>query len=418
MAGIRPVIVTDTWWHGIAPGGLLAAPDALAVILSYEGAVTHKPAIVKVRWDVLICDEIHYAKNPAAKRTRAIFGFQRENHPDHVPPIKAARRIGLSGTPIVNRPAELWPLVHAFDRAGLGATQKDYNLRYIGPVMIPDPPKGMGYIEGGQWRVNYERKVKVNRMTELHDRLRASFMVRRLKADVLKDLPAKRRQIVLLDPEGMADVLSAERRAIAEKAAELAQLKHENAVEKLRMWRGAAMTEISRIRHETALRKLPAVIEHLFQVLDETPKVVIFAHHHDVVDGLISALPGMAVAFDGRMNDMEKEDAVRRFQADASVRVFVGSIRAAGLGITLTAASVVLFAELDWTPSAMVQAEDRLHRIGQRDSVFVQHLVVDGSIDQRMATILIAKAATIDAILDGKMPAEAQESVLDSVLKG
>ena len=135
------------------------------------------------------------------------------------------------------------------------------------------------------------------------------------------------------------------------------------------------------------------------------------------MDGLRDAFGAACVIFDGRMNDQQKAEAVAKFQGDRGVRVFVGSIRAAGLGITLTAASLVTFAELDWTPAAMVQAEDRLHRIGQRDAVLVQHLVVDGSIDQRMSALLIQKSEMIDAILDGKLPPEAQQSVLDGVLQ-
>jgi SWI/SNF-related matrix-associated actin-dependent regulator 1 of chromatin subfamily A len=99
----------------------------------------------------------------------------------------------------------------------------------------------------------------------------------------------------------------------------------------------------------------------------------------------------------------ERQNAIDRFQNDA-VHVFLGSIQACGTGITLTAASHVIFVEFDWTPSRMTQAEDRCHRIGQRDIVFVQHLVVDGSIDAQLAKVLVRKQDIIDAILDTKIP--------------
>jgi SWI/SNF-related matrix-associated actin-dependent regulator 1 of chromatin subfamily A len=102
----------------------------------------------------------------------------------------------------------------------------------------------------------------------------------------------------------------------------------------------------------------------------------------------------------GGMSDVEKENSVTRFQNDPTCKIFVGSIRAAGVGITLTAASKVVFAELDWTPANMMQAEDRCHRIGQTESVLVQHLVFDDSLDARMAEILVEKMEIIGAALD------------------
>ena len=438
VGAVRAVIVTDTWWDGITSSGLLDTADSIMVILSYEGVLKHKRMIDATRWGLAIFDEAHYLKNGAAKRTKAIFGFQRENHPDHRRPIGAERRVFLTGTPIVNRPYELWPLVHAVDRAGLGANHKIYTERYVNAVeaikslehrerelrtwlKTPGNDRYFHYFNSNMAEIQEKRRVlPADPLRELHDRLRSTFMVRRLKADVLKDLPPKRRQIILLDPEGMDDVLRAERELIAAKAKELAALKLTAAVSKLTAWRGVAMTEISRVRHETAVRKIPAVVDHMLTVLEETPRLVIFAHHHDVIDGLAAALPEATVTFDGRMKQEDRMAAVERFQTDPGCRVFVGSIGAAGLGITLTAASLVIFAELDWTPSRMVQAEDRLHRLGQHSPVHVQHLVVDGSIDQRMSQMLIDKAAVIDAVLDGKSSdqPDSESTMLDQLLAG
>jgi SWI/SNF-related matrix-associated actin-dependent regulator 1 of chromatin subfamily A len=424
---LRPVVVTDSWPLALRGNDLLAEP--IAAIFSYEGVLKWKLELDKVAWDLAIFDEAHALKNPSAKRTKAVFGVLRGA--EKQPALKASRRVFLTGTPIVNRPEELWPLVHSIDPEGLGKDRNDYRIRYVLPPLIPNPPRHLQYAEAARWYNEEKRKTERYRMAELHDRLRSSFMVRRLKADVLTELPAKRRQVILLDPEGMQDAL-AEEKAVLDKARQDAQerrkellklqaagdtLGHKEAIKRLHVWRGAALSEISRIRHQTAVRKLPAVIEHLWAALDETEKVVVFGHHHDVIDGLAAEFGPACVVFDGRMNDQEKSDAVAKFQSTAGVRLFVGSLRAAGLGITLTAASLVTFAELDWTPAAMVQAEDRLHRIGQRDAVLVQHLVVDGSIDQRMATLLIQKAEMIGQILDGVVPDEARESILDDLIK-
>lgn len=388
MKNIKPVVVTDIWPQALR--GMDLFGDGIAAIMSYEGAVKWKIQIDRLKWNVMVLDEAHSLKNPATKRTKAVYGAHKGKKETWVQPIQAERKIALTGTPIVNRPAELWPMIKNFVPSALGANRDRFFNRYV-----------------------YE----TTNMKELHDIMRATFMVRRLKADVLKELPAKRRQVILIEPTGAGALLATENAMIARKRAELAEMQHEGAVEKLRMWRGAAMTEISRIRHETALAKVPAVIDHVFSVLDESPKLILFAHHRDVMDKLEAALPGV-VRLDGQCSPEEKNSAVTRFQTDPKARVFLGSIRAAGMGITLTAASTVVFCELDWSPASMIQAEDRAHRIGQKDSVLVQHLVIDGSIDQRMSKILIEKADMIGQILDGEMPAALQKSVLDDVLRG
>lgn len=414
---IRPLVVTDTWFRGIELiPGLMEAVSTLppvAVILSYAGMKKHKAAIDRVAWDVAIFDEAHALKNHDTQQSKAVFGYYARvpNHPKHQPPIEAKKRIFLTGTPIVNKPEELWPMLHSIDPTGLGADRRDYFNRYVDP---PLPPRMLGDIS--KWISDTTKW----RRADLHARLVNSVMIRRLKADVLTDLPPKRRQMVLLDVAGADRVLAAERSAlsaVAKKRAELELLPHEEAVKALAGWRGASMAEIARIRHETAVAKIPAMCDHILTMLDGYSKIVVFAHHHDVLDALKEIVPTATVSLDGRNSDKEKDNAVKRFQEEAGVRLFVGGLRAAGLGITLTAASAVAFAELDWTPAAMVQAEDRMHRIGQRQSVHVQHLVLDESIDCHMSRILIAKAEMIDAIVDGKSPPDASESVLDEVLK-
>jgi hypothetical protein len=148
--------------------------------------------------------------------------------------------------------------------------------------------------------------------------------------------------------------------------------------------------------------KVPAVVEHVRDIA-EAEKVVVFAHHHDVIDALATELKEYdPVVVDGRVSAEDRHERVQRFQTDPDCRIYIGSITASGVGITLTAASRVVFAELDWVPGNITQAEDRLHRIGQRDTVFVQHLVVDGSLDARMAEVLVEKQRVADEALDAE----------------
>jgi hypothetical protein len=136
-------------------------------------------------------------------------------------------------------------------------------------------------------------------------------------------------------------------------------------------------------------------------VLDQNGKVVVFAHHRDAIDRLVEEFADAgAVKLYGGMTDQQKDAAVRAFQEDPACRVFVGGIKAAGVGLTLTASSHVVFVELDWVPGVVSQAEDRLHRIGQAESVLVQHLVLEGSLDARMVRTIVAKQDVADRALD------------------
>jgi hypothetical protein len=264
----------------------------------------------------------------------------------------------------------------------------------------------------GEWGWNFDGH---SHLDELQTRLRSTIMVRRLKADVLTDLPAKRRQVIVLPSNGAAALIEAERAASARHEADLfaAQVAvelakagddeqaYKDAVAKVRGVVQTAFTEMAKLRHDTALAKVPAVVE---RVLDATGKVVIMAHHKDVIAGIRAGLeeehPGSVVTLTGDDGMTDRQESVDRFQNDPACKYFIGSIRAAGVGITLTASSHVVFAELDWTPGMMSQAEDRCHRIGQRDSVLVQHLVLDQSLDANLATTLVAKQEVIDKALD------------------
>jgi hypothetical protein len=176
---------------------------------------------------------------------------------------------------------------------------------------------------------------------------------------------------------------------------------YEEAVRELKAGSSAIFSELSKLRHEVALAKVPYVIEQLKELIEEEEKKVIcFAHHKDVIAAIMAAFPGVAVQITGDTPMQARQDAVEAFQGNDKIKLFVGSITAAGVGLTLTAASHVIFAELDWVPGNITQCEDRAHRIGQTNSVLVQHLVLEGSLDAYIADTLVAKQTVIDQALD------------------
>ncbi len=375
---------------GIALNGI---PRTSVVIVNYDVLKKHIAAIHAREWHVLICDEAHYMKNPKAIRKRLVLGHKKRGE-EPVEPIAARRRILLTGTPILNKPVESFTLISALAPKEFTSVW-NFRNRYCG--------------QDGRGASNLE---------ELQDRLRGTIMVRRLKADVLKELPPKRRQVIefefkgeQVDRERIGWEAQQRRMESLRVAAELAKAgsddEYRTAVRALREGIRAGFTEISKLRHETALAKVPQVIEHLRDSL-ESGKVICFGHHKDVIAKICAEFDG-CVSITGDTPMHERQAAVDRFQTDASCLLIVGNLQAMGVGLTLTASSHVVFAELDWVPGVISQAEDRAHRIGQQSSVLVQHLVLDDSLDARMAKRLIEKQDIIDRALDSTDRSEVLE---------
>ena len=364
---------------GIADSKSLPAADV--VIVNYDILTKLSQQLRARKWDLLVADECHKAKNPRAQRTIELLG-KRTWQPEHrawhidVEPIRATRRVFLTGTPIVNRPSELWPFVLALDPEGLGKYKSKYETRYCG---------------AHQTRFGWDKTGATN-LGELQERLRSTFMIRRLKSEVLKDLPAKVRQVVVLEAtEDMEELLRREEVAFADVDLD----EGENT---------PAFSELSAIRKEVAIAKIPLALAHVDSLLEDggKSKIVIMAHHHEVMDAIRAHYGNRCVVVDGRTPIVERQANVDRFQTDPTCEVFAGSIQAAGVGLTLTAADTVVFFELDWVPGNVTQAEDRCHRIGQKNTVLVLHIVLDGSVDANIVGKIISKQAVIDAALDNK----------------
>ena len=149
--------------------------------------------------------------------------------------------------------------------------------------------------------------------------------------------------------------------------------------------------------------KFRGVVDWINQFLADNPeeKIVVFAVHRKMIEALLRRISLPAVRIDGSVAGRDRQTAVQRFQGDKNCRVFVGNIQAAGVGLTLTAASHVAFTELSWRPGDHIQAEDRCHRIGATGTVWAHYLVAYGSIESRLCRVLQAKQGTISAILDG-----------------
>ena len=360
-------------WHG-GPAmpmldGKTSVPSGGSVITSYnlvEKAVGRS-------YDFLIVDEIHNIKSDEAARTKAILGDATRGWRGLVDTLPT---LFLSGTPIPNgRPSELWPILYRCATDAIGYLKYSaFCNRFC--VMAPDGRGGF-MVRGAK------------RQDELYARLRGSgFMTRRLKADVLHELPPKRYKMVVFPADGaMRKILNKES---AFSAAEI--LAHGVPV-------GSPLPEI---RREMGLAKVPAAVEYIKDLLAAEDKVVVFAHHVEVVGLLVEALGDYgARAITGATLPATRQAAVDAFQGDAECRALVCNIVAGGTGTTLTAGHDVVFVEASWVPGENEQAEDREHRIGQKFAVIVHQLVVEGSLDAKILGSAAHKRLDVGGVLDG-----------------
>lgn len=348
-------------------------PDTDVVIVNYDVLEKQKARIFENPWPVLILDEAHYIKNPGATRSKMVFR------------IPTARRWFLTGTPMLNRPRELWTLLRLADPKEW-PRYKDFALRYCDPKWTNKNGRREFTIDGSSNEEELARRL-------------APYMLRRLKADVLPELPDKIRQTILLAPGGsVKEAIRMERRLAQEQA------------------KGQVLGDLAKARKAIGLAKVRHAVEHIHDTLEQEGKIVVFAHHRDVVADLEAALKQYNPAvITGATSLPDRHDRVTRFQTDPSVRVFLGNIQAAGVGLTLTASRVALFVEQDWGPKIMEQAEDRIYRIGQTRGVLIQYLCFDGSLDAVMANVAARKEDTIQSIIK---PTEGVETMsLESILE-
>lgn len=367
------------------------------VVVNYD-LLSKFPELFSEQWDLLVADECHFLKSRSALRTKLVLGASKKSERDAFPGIKARYRIFATGTPVLNRPVELFPLLEALQPGKW--TFKD-KIRYCNGTQ-------------GRWGWDFSGAAHLD---ELQTRLRREIMVRRLKKDVLKDLPAKRRQVIEIAANGASGVVAEEQEQFRRHEDTLTSLKakaevarladdedsYKTAVDALRNAYRVAFESMAKVRHDVAVAKIPKVLEHVRNVLEDAAKLVVFVHHHDVTDAVVADLSEFGVEWiDGRTANEDRQPTVDRFNDDPAKRVLVLGIRAAGVGLSVKA-SVEVFAELDWTPGVVAQAEDRCHGIGrgiEGEPLLVQHIVLEGSLDAKMAKTIVAKQDVADKALD------------------
>jgi SWI/SNF-related matrix-associated actin-dependent regulator 1 of chromatin subfamily A len=364
-------------------------PDTDIVILNYDVVAKYHDKLVAVNWDFMVLDEAHFAKNPDAERTKRIFGKAAKRKPIKAIPHK--RLILLTGTPMTNRPIDLWQFCQVADPGGLGKDYFAYVKRYCAAWNSP-------------WGLDVSG---ASNLEELGRKLRQSFMIRHDKG--ILGLPAKLRTVIELPTDGLgvAGLLKREAdlydRLKADPDVDLESEDFEEQVERLSKQKGPdrvqMMTDLAATRQEVALKKLPLVLSFVDNLIAQDEKVVVFVYHRAVAAAIEAHYGGACVVVTGATPMQRRQDAVDAFQGDPAKTVFIGQIKAAGTGLTLTAGRTVVFAELDYVPGNLEQAEDRVHRISQDRICNAYYLVLMASLDAKIANNVVEKQRNIRTVM-------------------
>lgn len=322
-------------------------------IISYNMAVNFIETIKSIGFKVIICDECHYIKSNTSKRTKVLLPVLQ----------KASRLIMISGTPATSRPVELYPIICALDRT-LFPNFHSYGFRYC---------------DGRKLRNFYDFKGCTN-AEELNTVLEKYFMIRRLKGLVLSELPLKsRRQIILKIPK---------------RNLNLTDVNLDN-----------PDTTVMQEYKEAATIKKDPVIKYLECLVEKDIKFLVFGHHKEMLDALEEFCINQNRKFirvDGSTLPAKRASLVDAFQKDDSIRIAVLSITACSTGLTLTSGKAVVFAELYWNPGIMLQAEDRIHRIGQKDNIDIHYLIASNTVDELVWPKLLKKLNVLESLGVGK----------------
>ena len=387
----------ETWLHQdvqlVKKGNETLTGDVCVV--SYD--MLSRLQIPTGEFSVVLCDESHYVKSRKTKRAKAA-----------TPLVRSAKfAMLITGTPALNRPIELFSQLYMLRPAYI----KNYTAY------------AERYCAGKHTHFGYDDRGSSN-AHELHFVLRHGFMVRRLKRDVLDQLPSKTRHTVWLEVKSnqLKDV-EAGFREWRKLNLSMYRLPPGSEAQRLQMFeRRKVMSELFR---NTATAKCEAIVSWVTQALENGDSFLFFAYHRVVLDAVEEAVANRFsyMRIDGSTPAHTRQQNVEEFQ-NSDMRIAILSMMAAGTGITLTRVNKVVFGELFWVPGVMIQAEDRTHRISQTQPVEVYYLLGTDTMDTYVHPALCNKLSTLDTLVDqrtdrtfeGKtcthVPAEEEDSLL------
>jgi SWI/SNF-related matrix-associated actin-dependent regulator 1 of chromatin subfamily A len=336
--------------------------------------------ILRANFDLVVVDEAHYIKNAQAQRTKLINDI-----------VKNVDRIWLlTGTPMTSRPIDYYNLLSLVD-SPVAKNWMAYVIRYCQGYQFKVGPRKV-------WNV-----MGASNLEELRDRT-LGLTLRRLKEDVL-DLPDK-----IITPV----YLRLKSKEYEEVMGEYYNWYEKNPEESKSLT--VQFTKLTKIRQIIANEKITQTIELTENILEQDKKVIIFCNFTESLNKIVEHFGKAAVKVDGSMSKPERQHSVDEFQDNPKVKVFVGNIKAAGVGLTLTAAEAVIMNDLSFLPSDHAQAEDRAYRYGQKNNVLVYYPIFENTIEGIIYDILNNKKQVIATVMgDNQNSGDVAEEILKRI---
>ncbi len=326
-------------------------------------------------FDAVIIDELHRCKDGRKQVSKFVMGITRGKQ----------WVLGLTGTPVVNKPMDLISQLHIVGRLEEFGGYKRFTDRYCAGLS------------------------QASNLKELNYFLNTKCFYRRLKKEVLEDMPDKLRSILMVDIDNRREYEKAQNDLVSYLRENLKKTDDQITT----AIRGQAMVLIGILKQISARGKVAGMVEHIQEVVDAGEKIVVFAWHKEIVYELKKAVPG-SVTVVGDDSMTARQHAVDSFQNDPRTQVIICNIQSGGVGITLTASSRVSFIELPWHPAHADQAEDRCWRIGQKNCVQCTYVLGDDTIDKDIYDIIEAKRQIVSQITGAEN--EIETSVIDDFI--
>jgi SNF2 family DNA or RNA helicase len=372
------------------------------VIINFDLITKYEKQFSEMGFEYMIVDEAHMLKSTNTKRTLSIQKLSN----------KIPNKIFLTGTPILNRPIELYSLLKILAGSAFGS-KIDFAFRHCDAKLVtiggkPQPNWDGEVVETAEGEKKFLDDKGDSNLSELNFKLRSTIMMRREKADVINEFPKINRQVYQIEADYSDEIdkkYKEEKRRYTKEISNLKQKKstffdlklYSKAIKQVHNYH---FDRISAIRKELGVNKIPDIAKFVQALLDRgVKKIVLFLHHREVVDGVHLLFPNNSVVLYGGMTSREKTKAVNTFEQNDKINIFIGSIKASGVAYTLTAAHFVVFGELDWTPSMIDQCECRCARLGQKLDVVVFYLIVNNSLDQNMLEKTYRKGKVIKTVM-------------------
>lgn len=362
-------------------------PYTPCVIINFEILKKWIPLLKRLRPLLVIVDECHKIKNRSTqqtKHTKIVCRF-------------APHKILISGTPLTNRPAELFPALNIL-RPDRFSSFHSYAERYCRPTLKP-------------WGWEYKGATHLK---ELHRRLRKWCMIRRLKRDVLKDLPAKIRTVIPVEisKQAQKEYEEAELNFVKWLAKRSRQLA-------LRAARAERLVKMGYLKRLAAQLKMKQVMEWIDNFLEETDeKLIVFGIHKSILAELYEKYKHQAVLVTGSITGRKREHAQDLFNNNKRYRLFFGNLEAAGVQWSCTSASKTLFIEIGWVPGDHNQAEDRTHGIKRGRDGYVSesyYLVARDTMEEKLCEIIQEKQKVLNETLDGESSDASSLNIFDKL---